>query len=265
VRGGLTLSLQSVEQLGFGEFTLSLPTPCASYTFEIENSGGQQGVIDFGSEFAFFLVDRLFGGNSSPVLPNRALTPLERMAIRMIAERITGLVSEVWQDYFELKLNLTGFESIPEILRVANREDPVLVANLEVACGDMRSLLLVCLPFAVLEKFFAGSSERRVTVLGSPDEIAHTRAVAEQSLLGTRLLVSACLPEFRMSMRELLGLSAGTVLATGLPRTSELDVFVGEQRRFRATPGRIGASLAVQVTEGLLAKPDTDTLPLSRY
>jgi flagellar motor switch protein FliM len=265
VRGGLSLSLQSVEQLGFGEFTLSLPTPCASYVFEVENSGGQQGVIDFGSEFSFFLVDRLFGGNTSQVLPNRALTPLERMAIRTIAERITGLVSEVWQDYIELKLNLTGFESIPEILRVANREDPVLVANLEVVSGDMRSLLLVCLPFAVLEKFFAGSSERRVTVLGSPDEIAQNRAVAEQSLLGTRLQVSACLPEFRMSMRELLGLSAGTVLSTGLPRTSELDVFIGEQRRFRAMPGRIGASLAVQVTDGLLAKPDSDTLPLSRF
>ena len=30
VRGNVQLTLQSVEQFSFGEFTLSLPTPCAS-------------------------------------------------------------------------------------------------------------------------------------------------------------------------------------------------------------------------------------------
>ena len=70
VRGQVEMRLQSVEQFSFGEFTLSLPTPCASYMVDIRNSGGQQGVIDFGHEFAYFLVDRLFGGaaGSAPTI-----------------------------------------------------------------------------------------------------------------------------------------------------------------------------------------------------
>ena len=35
VRGQIEMRLQSVEQFSFGEFTLSLPTPCATYIFDI--------------------------------------------------------------------------------------------------------------------------------------------------------------------------------------------------------------------------------------
>jgi len=264
VRGGVQLQLQSVEQFSFGEFTLSLPTPCASYTFELNGTGGQHGVIDFGHEFAYFLVDRLFGGSGAPALPNRALTPIERMAVRVVADRVLTVLQEVWQDYIELDLALAGFESIPEILRIANREDPVLVANIEVSAAETRSLLLVCLPFAVLERFFAGGTERREAVLGTPDERIVNRDLAEHSVRGTRIAVAARLPAFRISMRELLGLSAGSIVSTGVARNAELDVIVGSQTRFRAAPGRIGPSLAIRLTDGLLPAPETDSLPITR-
>lgn len=264
VRGGVQLQLQSVEQFSFGEFTLSLPTPCASFTFELDRSGGQQGVIDFGHEFAYFLVDRLFGGSGAPALPNRALTPIERMAVRMVADRVLMVLKEVWQDYIEMDLSLTGFESIPEILRIANREDPVLVANIEVSAADTRSLLLICLPFTVLERFFSGGTERRESVIGTPEERIENRDIAEHSVRGARIAVAARLPQFQLSMRELLNLSAGSILSTGVARNAELDVIVGSQARFRAAPGRIGPSLAVRLTDGLLPAPEPDSLPITR-
>lgn len=264
VRGGVQLQLQSVEQFSFGEFTLSLPTPCASYTFELNGTGGQQGVIDFGHEFAYFLVDRLFGGSGSPAIPTRALTPIERMAVRVVADRVLTVLQEVWQDYIEMDLALTGFESIPEILRIANREDPVLVANIEVSAAETRSLLLICLPFAVLERFFAGGSERREATIGTPDERVVNRNLAEHSVRGTRIAVAARLPAFPMRMRDLLALQAGSVLSTGVTRTAELNVIVGSQPRFKGAPGRIGPSLAVRLTDGLLPAPETDTLPITR-
>ena len=264
VRGKVQLTVQSIEQFSFNEFTLSLGTPCASFIADVEESGGQQAVIDFGSDFAFFLVDRLFGGGTAPSMVNRALTPIERMAVRTAADRILLLLAEAWSDYVELKLTVTGFESIPEILRAANPEDPVLVANVEVVAGDMRSLLLICLPFAVLDKFFAGSSERRVTVLGSTSELQAVRGMTESSVRNTRVHVSARLPEFRLAMRQLLELKPGSILATGLPRTALLDVLVGTQRRFQATPGRLGSTLAVRLLDRIGPAPETDSVPLTR-
>jgi flagellar motor switch protein FliM len=264
VRGKVQLTVQSIEQFSFNEFALSLPTPCASFIADVEESGGQQAVIDFGSDFAFYLVDRLFGGGTEPSVVARALTPIERMAVRTTAERMLHLLSEAWSDYVELKFDLTGFESIPEILRAGNPEDPVLVANIEVAASGMRSLLLICLPFAVLDKFFAGSTQRRVTMLGSTSELQETRGLTEDSVRNTRVGVAARLPEFRLSMQQLLDLKPGSILATGLPRTALLDVLVGSQRRFQATPGRLGSTLAVRLLDRIGPAPERSPAPITR-
>jgi flagellar motor switch protein FliM len=264
VRGNVTLTLQGVEQLSFGEFAASLPTPCASYTFEIRDTGGQHGVLNFGREFAYFVVDRLFGGSAEAPAPERALTPLERLAVRTVSERVLSIVRDVWQDYVEMDLGLSGFESVPEVLRVANQEDPVLVATVAVSADDTRSELLICLPFAVLEKFFAGASGRRISLLGSPEEQAVNRTVTEASLRGTRVMIAARLPDFPVSLREIFSLSAGSVVATGISRTAEIDVLVGSQPRFRASPGRVGPALAVRINDGVLPAPDEVTIPFTR-
>jgi flagellar motor switch protein FliM len=257
VRGQIEMRLQSVEQFSFGEFTLSLPTPCATYIFDVMHSGGQQGVIDIGHEFAYFVIDRLFGGSGQATIPNRTLSPVERMTVRLVAERAVQLLSEIWQDHVPLDLDITGFESAPEILQIANREDPVLVANVEVSAGHTSSLLLICLPFAVLEKFFQGSGQRRVGLAAGTDkEREEARLRTETALRATPVTVSARLPQFRMSLRELAALQPGHVLTTGIPRDAELSVLVGGRERFRGGAGRVGRRLAVRLRDSIAPPSD---------
>ena len=49
------------------------------------------------------------------------------------------LLAEAWQDHVPLDLEVTGFESIPEIMLGANRDDPVLVATVQVTAGGSRA------------------------------------------------------------------------------------------------------------------------------
>ena len=256
VRGQVELKLQSVEQFSFGEFTLSLPTPCASSIFDIRDSGGQQGVIDFAHEFAFFLVDRLFGGGGAAASPDRALTPLERMAVKLVAEKVVTLTQEIWEDYVPLDLWLSGFESFPDILQAASKEDPVLVANIVVKAGSSEGLLLICLPFAVLDRFFATTGKKMSTLAGSAQEQEANRALTEVQVRNARVPVSARLPEFRMSMRDLSRLSVGGVLSTGLARDALISLHVSGQERYRGTAGRVGQSLAVRIQETLDTSAD---------
>lgn len=255
VRDAIELELQSVEQLSFGEFMLALPSPCASYVVDVPETG-HQGVIDFGHEFAYFLVDRLLGGAGRHVVPARPLTPLERMVVRIAADRIALQLSEVWKDHVRLDLDVTGFESIPEMLQIANREDPVLVANIGVSIGDVSSLLLLCLPFASLEKFFTGGSNRRQQqAQGSSEERRQDRETLEGSLYGSRVTLGARLPEFRATMRELAELRPGSVLHTGLDPRAPLEVFVAGQRRFTASAGRVGQNMAVRIGDAVDPEP----------
>ncbi len=257
VREQIEMRLQSVEQFSFGEFTLSLPTPCAAFIFDIENTGGAQGVIEVGAEFAFFTIDRFFGGGSAPSVPDRSLSPVERMTVRTVAERVTQGLEEIWQDHVPMELTITGFESSPEILQIANREDPVLVANVEVSAGGVSSLLLICLPFAVLEKFFQASGTKRAgSATGTDDERADARQRTESALRATPVAISARLPQIKLSLRELAQLAPGHLLTTSIPRDSELSVLIGGRPRFRASAGRVGHKLAVRLLDSI-APPDT--------
>jgi flagellar motor switch protein FliM len=251
VRDQIEMRLQSVEQFSFGEFTLSLSSPCASFIFNVNDSGGQQGVFDIGQDFAFYLVDRLFGGNGRQPYGNRPLTRVERMALRSVVERATALLIEVWSDHIPLQLEISSFESFPDILtQNANRDDPVLAANIEVTVGEISSLLLICLPFTVLDKFFTHTGKRRInSVTGTEQERAISREIAEQTLRITNVNVSARLPEFRMSMRDIASLAEGGIIQTALPHDSPVRVRVGPQERFIGTVGRVGTKLAVRVAD----------------
>lgn len=260
VRKQVELRLQSVEQFSFGEFTLSLPTPCASFGFDILNIEGQQGVIDVGHEFAYLLVDRFFGGGGQPASMHRALTPIERLAVRTVVERIAVLLAETWQDYVELQLDITTFESFPDMVQGTGRSDPVLVANIEVAIGSETSMLLLCLPLAVLDKFFSSAEQQRVREMtGSEAERQATRRLTESALRVTHAEVAARLPSFQMPMRNLLNLPAGSILTTGLSTDTPLELHIGGQPRFTASAGRLGNTMAVRLLDGLAATASTNT------
>lgn len=256
MRGQVELRLQSIETIGFGEFAMSLPTPCASYLVSVKDSGGMQGVIDIGYEFAFTVVDRLFGGTGDPVMLERGLTPIERQAVRGVSERIAQLLEEIWEDHVPLDLDIAGFETVPDVLQAVNREDPVLVATVEATLpGDTRSLLVISLPFVVLDKFFGGTANRRVSVLGPEKEREASRGRTEASVRGARVMVRARLPQFRLSLEEITALRVGSVVSTGIARDSVVQVLVSGQHRFEGSAGRVGSRLAIHVQNSIVA-PD---------
>ncbi len=256
MRGQVELRLQGIETIGFGEFAMSLPTPCASYLVTVKDSGGMQGVIDIGYEFAFTVVDRLFGGTGEPLLLERGLTPIERQAVRGVAERIAQLLEEIWEDHLPLNLDIAGFETVPDVLQAVNREDPVLVATLEATLpGGTRSLILICLPFVVLDKFFGGAANRRVSILGPEAEREASRGRTEASVRSARVVVRARLPQFRLSLEEIAALRVGSVVSTGIARDATVQVLVSGQHRFDGSAGRVGQRLAIHV-QSSAARPD---------
>jgi flagellar motor switch protein FliM len=264
VRGLVDLRLSSVEQISFGEYVLSLPQSCNSFIVDIKDRSGadavgEQAVIDIGRELAYYLVDRLFGGGADATILDRALTPIERLAVRVVAERVMTLVQEVWEDHIELDLSLSGFESIPEIIQAAPREAPVLVTNITATVAGQQSLVSIALPLSVLEKFFVnGPSASRAQ--HARRETAGQRAITESALRQTRIDVSARLPEFRLSMRDIAGLKAGSMLSTGIPVDSTVNLLIGKQPRFRTSAGRVGRKLAVRVLDPLSSEPLSSSL-----
>ncbi len=254
VRAQVEVDLASVEQLTFGEFVLALPSPCTSFVFHIGKPGGAQAVLDMGRDFAFYAVERFLGSAAERMhVPERALTVLERRVIRIVGERVASLVQEIWGEHVDLGLTLARFESLPDMLQAANREDPVLMANLTVRFRGQESPILICLPFTVLDGFFATSAGTRVRTMGmTPAAARGDREGLEWALRRASVPVSVRLPRFELTLREVADLRPGGTLLTGLGRDTPVDVLIGATRRFTGLIGTMEGGLAVQIEEHVM-------------
>ncbi len=82
LRTAVDVVLSSVEQATFAEFIFSLATPCAAYVYELGDKVGGQAALDLGTDFSYYLLDRLFGGPGESQDIKRPLTLLERTVVR---------------------------------------------------------------------------------------------------------------------------------------------------------------------------------------
>ena len=256
LREATDVAIASVEQALFSEYVFSLANPCAAFVFELGGGSEGQGVVDIGNDFAYHLVDRLFGGPGEGGDVSRALTTLERMVVKSIVDRALGLFAEAWKEHIPFQPVHSGFESAPEALSIAQRDEHVLVTNIEVKIGAFSGLLALCLPLVALERFLAESPSRAAaSAAGRRKESTEQRQLLETTVRGATLEVSARLPVFSLAMREVAQLSINQILHTGLPVDAPVEVQIDGRPRFLGAPGRSRNALGVRITDAFVDPP----------
>jgi flagellar motor switch protein FliM len=252
LRAPVDVILSSVEQATFAEFIFSLANPCAAFVYGLGEKVGGQGVIDLGTDLAYHIVDRLFGGPGESHEVKRPLTQLERMVVKGMADRVFGLLAESWQDHLVIQPEFSGFESAPDALQIANREDNVLVANIEVRSATFSGLMTLCLPLLSLEVFLQEKPTRHShNNRASAHERTAGKALIEQTLRATRLEMTAKFPPFLLRARDIASLQVGQVLHTGHPCDVPIEVHVRGRRRFLGALGQSRRYVGLKITQVL--------------
>ncbi len=252
LRSPVDVILSSVEQATFAEFIFSLASPCAAYVHDLGDKVGGQGVIDMGNDLSYYLIDRLFGGPGEAVDLKRPLTLLERTVVRGVADKVWALAAEAWGDHLTFAPEYVGFESSPDALQIANREDNVLVANIEVKAGSFAGLITMCVPLMSLESFLQEKPTRHFhNVKSSPAEREQTRRNVEQLLRISQLELTARFPLFQLKARDVSKLEVGQVIHTGHPYDVPVELHVRGQRRFLGTLGQSRKYVGLRISQQL--------------
>ena len=249
LRQPLDVVVGSVEQAMFSEYILSLGAPCASFVFDVGDRIGTQGTIDLSTDFAFHLVDRLFGGPGDPQSMQRPLTLLEQAVVRNVTDRALGLLREAWLDNIVMSPAIVGFESNPEMLQITSREDNVLVTNLELRSVAFNGFMALCLPMATIETFLQEKGGGRAHVRQSDSETASNRAIAQGNLQHAHTEVVSRFPTLWLTGRQLASLAPGTVLHTGQAADQPVEIHVNERLRFMGTLGQVRRQIGLRITD----------------
>ena len=250
LRTATDVMVSSVEQATFSEFQFSLANPCAAFFFELAEGSDEFAAMDLGTDMAFYLVDRLFGGPGESAGIERAITPLERLVVRGIAEKILELFGEAWSEHLPFKPVDPVFEATPESLQIANEQDNVLVGNLEVKSGSFAGWISTCIPLTALEHFLQEKPSRSLQAkTRNADRRSETRAIVESVIRTIRVPVAARFPEFSLKSTDIARLAPGRTIMTGHTLSAQVEMQVCGHPYLKGAVGKAQNFIGLRITE----------------
>lgn len=247
LRKAVQVTVASSETVTFSEFTNALANPVALGIVNFQPLGGTV-IVELAATLAFTIIDRMLGGAGEPLAKNREFSEIEMGIVEKIMVICIQLLREPWKNVAEINPLLERIETNPQFAQVISPTDMIAIVTLNLKIGDVEGFMNVCLPFFTLEsimdrlntKFWYANMQK-----GSDEKYDEQ---LETMIRRVDVPVKAILGRTRVAAGDFMNLQPGDVIRLDTKVDSELDVFVGNIKKFKALPGSDDEHFAVRVT-----------------
>ncbi len=249
LRSMVEVKLTSVDQLTYGEFIFSLENPTCFNLLHADPLGGTV-VLDLSPVITFPLIDRLLGGGrENPIAAWRPLTEIELLLVRRITNLFIRELEKAWSSIIPLKLEIERVESNPQLVQIVPPNEVVVVISFELALGDIRGMINLCIPYNALERISGRLTSNTWVSYARQEPTPETKTQIGRNLRGATVRLRAELARSRITTGELIGLRVGDLITTRKDIRHPLLVFVEEVPKFWARPGVFKGHKAIRIEE----------------
>ncbi len=247
VRSFVNVSLASVDQITYEEFTRSLPNPSFIAVFSARELTGNV-VMEMGLEIFYTILDLILGGPGIPI-SNRSPTDVEVAIMRKEIINILTHLAQAWEDIQEFIPNIENIESNPQFVQVAPPNEMVVLVTLYMSIGKTEGFMNICWPSSVIEPFSEKLSARLWFTATAQEVSKEDIEKLEKNMKMVTVPVSAVLGETTLKLFDILLLNTGDVIRLGTHCDDPILVRVGGKDKFRGLPGIHKGHYAVKITE----------------
>ncbi|MCX7997446.1 MAG: FliM/FliN family flagellar motor switch protein, partial [Leptospiraceae bacterium] len=174
-----------------------------------------------------------------------------------IIVRILGNLRESWSQVIDLRPRLGNIETNPQFAQVVPPNDMVVLITLETKVGEVEGMTNLCIPYITIEPIINKLSAQYWYATVRRGETDQNRTVIQERLDGVMIPLIAEVGSLDITFMDLMNLQVGDVIKLeNTPLKSEMVVKIGERRKFKAMPGKVGNRLAVQIGETIDEIPD---------
>ena len=209
----------SVEALPYSDFSNSVANPVIMAVVDFAPLSGSI-IFEIEPHIAFALVDRILGGKGSSMERIREFTEIELAIIERIMIQMLNLMREPWENVLSIRPRLDKIETNAQFAQVV---EPIV------------SKLSTRFWFSTVEKEATPEMKRDI----------------ERGVQNTSVPVKAVLGRTTVTVRDVLELQAGDVLALDTGVNDELEVRVGDLLKFYGIPGVKKNRVAVRITKAV--------------
>lgn len=248
LRKAVQVEVVNSESVIYSEFSNALSNPVLLGVINMDPLDGS-AVMEISGNLAFCIIDRLLGGEGEPLDKMREYSEIELVILERIFTICVNLLREPWQNVVSITPRLERIETNSQFAQIISPSETIAIVTINVKIGDVEGLMNVCLPFGVLESVMDKLNTKYwFSTMQEKDNKSYNEAI-ESLISKAQIPVKAVLGKSSISVNDFLQLHIGDVIKLDRSVDDELDVYVGNIKKFAAMPGSTNDNYAVRITQ----------------
>lgn len=247
LRKAVQVTVTSSETVIFSEFSNALSNPLILGIVDFQPLGGTI-LVELASNLGFAMIDRMLGGAGEPLEKNREFSEIEMTIVEKMLVVCMQLLRDPWKNVVDINPVLERIETNSQFAQIIAPNDMIAIVTLNIKVGDVEGLMNVCLPFFTLESVMDKLNTKYwYANMQEQDEEEYDEYI-EAMLRRVDVPVKAVLGRSKISVTDFVNLQLGDIIRLDTDVDKDLNVYVGNIKKFTALPGSNKDKYAVRVT-----------------
>ena len=247
LRKNVQVSVVGSEAIKFNEFTNSLSNPIIMGVINFSPLNGSI-IMELGTNLGYAMLDRMLGGSGLPLEKSRDFSEIEQTIIEKILVMFAQLQREPWKNVIDITPVLNHLETNPQFAQIIAPNEMVAIVTLNIKIGDVEGMMNLCLPFLTLEDIMDKLNTKYWYSTMQEQHDENYEMYIESLIRKVSVPVKAVLGTSTISVSDFTNLQVGDCIRLNSLVDQDMDVYVGNIKKFTALPGTERDSYAVRIT-----------------
>ena len=248
LRKNVQIEVMNSEAVTYQEFSNALSNPVL---LGIVNFAPLQGsiIIEMATNLGYAMVDRMLGGKGDALDKVREYSEIELLILERIFVVCVNLLHEPWHNVVEISPRLERIETNSQYAQIISPSEMIAIITINLKIGDVEGLMNICLPYLTVEDVIDKLNTKYwYANMQQYDETDYAEVI-ESLIRKAQIPIKAVLGTSSISVSDFSMLQVGDIIRLDRKAEEELDVYVGNIKKFAALPGVAEDNYAVRVTQ----------------
>lgn len=247
LRKNVSVEVVNSEAVIYSEFSNALSNPVLLGIVDAQPMNGKI-IMELGTNLGYAIIDRMLGGSGGTLEKKREFSEIEIIILERFLSICIDLLREPWQNVAAIKPRLERIETNPQFAQIISPQEMISIVTLSIKIGDVEGLMNICLPFDTLEDVMDKLNTKYwFSTMKEKDENTYEEAI-ESLISRAEIPIKATLGRSSISVNDFVNLQKGDIIKLESKIGEELEVYVGNIKKFKALPGSSNDKYAVRIT-----------------
>ena len=247
LRKSVQVEVMSSEAVTYQEFSNALSNPVLLSMVAVEPLPGTI-ILELADNVGYAIVDRMLGGLGNPLDKTREFSEIELLILERVLYTCVNLLREPWGNVCEIHPKLERIETNSQYAQIVSPTEMIALITMNIKVGDVEGLMNICLPFMTVESVMDRLNTKTwYSNLQGRDETVYSDTI-EMLISKAQIPIKAVLGNSSISVDDFINLQVGDIIRLDKGVDDDLDIFVGNIKKFAALPGATGNNYAVRIT-----------------